>query len=136
VSPAAAGPQLLAPFPVVRIAGKFTKRGIQLRLFQVSVRDGMKVVIRCAPRKRCPFGRQSSVASNGAVEYVAHASKYIRVRRLEGRVLKAGIRLEVFITKPGMIGKYTRFKIRKAKPPRRVDRCLPPDSNKPIACPS
>jgi hypothetical protein len=119
----------------VRISGKFTSRGVLLRLFQVSVRDGMKVVIRCAPRRRCPFGRQSRTAAR-SIEYEVRAAKLIRIRRLEGRLLPAGIKLEVFITKPGMIGKYTRFKIRKSKPPRRTDRCLQPDSSKPVACPS
>jgi hypothetical protein len=138
VTPASvSGPQLLSPFPVVRIAGKFTTRGVLLRLFQVSVREGMKVVIRCAPRRRCPFGRQSRTAARGgSVEFLAYAAKFLRIRRLEGHILPAGIKLEVFITKPGMIGKYTRFKIRKARPPKRTDRCLPPNSSKPIACPS
>ena len=44
------------------------------------------------------------------------------------------MKLEVFVTKPGMIGKYTRFKIRKAKAPTRTDRCLMPGSNKPVRC--
>jgi hypothetical protein len=120
----------------VRIAGKFTHRGVLLRLFQVSVRDGMKIVIRCAPRRLCPFGRQRRMAASGSIEYEAHAAKYVRIRRLEGRLLPAGIKLEIFITKPGLIGKYTRFNVRKAKPPKRTDRCLPPNSSKPIACPS
>jgi hypothetical protein len=129
----ASGPLLLSPFPVVRIAGKFTSRGVLLRLFQISVREGMKVVIRCTPRKRCPFGRQARTAT---VELRAHAAKFLRIRKLEGHLLRAGIRLEVFITKPGMIGKYTRFKIRKSRPPKRTDRCLPPNSSKPMTCPS
>jgi hypothetical protein len=132
---AASGPSLLSPFPVVRISGKFTSRGVLLRLFQISVRDGMKVVIRCAPRRLCPFARHSRTATRG-LKYQVRSAKFIRVRRLERRLLRAGIKLEVFITKPGLIGKYTRFKIRKSKPPRRTDRCLPPNSSKPVACPS
>jgi hypothetical protein len=58
----------------------------------------------------------------------------LRIRTIENRFYRAGVKIEVFVTKPGMIGKYTRFKIRKAKAPARIDRCLMPGSNKPVRC--
>ena len=41
------------------------------------------------------------------------------MRTVEKRFYPAGVRLEAFVTKP-MIGKYTRFKIRKSKAPART----------------
>jgi hypothetical protein len=60
----------------------------------------------------------------------------VRVRRLEGRFLRTGTRLEVFVRKAAMIGKYTRFRIRSGKAPARLDRCLLSTGRRPIRCPS
>jgi hypothetical protein len=54
---------------------------------------------------------------------------------LERRLLAVGARIEVFVTKPGLIGRYARFKVRKAKPPARVDGCLSPGAESPAPCP-
>jgi hypothetical protein len=59
----------------------------------------------------------------------------VRVRRLE-RLLRPGVRIEVFVTKANVIGKYTRFRIRRGKPPARVDRCVRPGSSRPVRCPT
>jgi hypothetical protein len=48
----------------------------------------------------------------------------MRVRALRGRTLHAGVRLEVLIRKRDRIGKYTRFRVMRDRPPLRVDRCL------------
>ena len=55
--------------------------------------------------------------------------------RLE-RFLPGGVELRVFVSKKGMVGKYTRIRIRKVALPARVDRCLLPDSTKPTGCPA
>jgi hypothetical protein len=60
----------------------------------------------------------------------------VRFRKFERRLLRAGIKIEVFVTKPDTIGKYTRFRIRKRKPPLRWDACLMPRQVAPVACPS
>ncbi len=52
------------------------------------------------------------------------------------RFLRSGITLEVLISKPGLIGEYTRFAIRRGKLPQRVDMCLDPAAVKPLVCPS
>ena len=44
--------------------------------------------------------------------------------------------LEIRVSKGGEIGKYTRFTIRRNKPPARVDAVLSPAGSRPIACPS
>ena len=98
----ASGPSLINPFPVIRIAGTITRKGVRLRLFLVNAPSGSKIVVRCRGKK-CPFSRKS------------RAAKALRLRTVEKRFYPAGVKIEVFVTKPGMIGKYTRFKIRKAK---------------------
>jgi hypothetical protein len=60
----------------------------------------------------------------------------VRIRRLEGRLLRAGSVLRVFVSSVDDVGKYTRFRIRGGKPPLRRDRCILPDSLSPISCPS
>ena len=117
----ASGPSLINPFPVIRIAGTITRKGVRLRLFLVNAPAGSKIVVRCRGKK-CPFSKKS------------RAAKALRLRTIEKRFYPAGVKIEVFVTKPGMIGKYTRFKIRKAKAPTRTDRCLMPGSNKPVRC--
>jgi hypothetical protein len=43
--------------------------------------------------------------------------------------------VRIFVTKPGVIGKFTSIKIRGRKSPLRVDRCLMPGQMKPVKCP-
>ena len=56
-------------------------------------------------------------------------------RRFE-RSLRAGVKLEVKVYKPGLIGKYTSFRIRRSKLPARVDACLNPRTLKAMTCPT
>jgi len=55
------------------------------------------------------------------------------VRSFE-RHLRAGTLVEVFVTRPGLIGKYTRFRIRRRGAPARTDLCLVPGQRAPRAC--
>ena len=55
-------------------------------------------------------------------------------RRFE-RQLPPGVTLEVRVSKPGEIGKYTRLAIRRGKLPERVDMCLAPSGANPLVCP-
>jgi hypothetical protein len=59
----------------------------------------------------------------------------MRFPTLERR-LRKGVVIELVITAPGQIGKYTRFAIRSNAAPARRDLCLPPGSSKPVACPA
>ena len=52
------------------------------------------------------------------------------------RSLRAGVTLEIRVFKAGMIGKYTRFVVRRGKLPLRDDACLALAGVKPMACPS
>ncbi len=136
VSAVASGPRLLSPFPIVRITGTIRGSRTRLRRLTVAAPPGSTVVIRCRGRS-CPFGRQSRVIKSAArAKGTRPATQAVlRVRRFERRSLRAGTLIRVFVTKPGTIGKYTRFQTRNRKPPSRTDRCLMPGSRKAIDCP-
>jgi hypothetical protein len=57
------------------------------------------------------------------------------MRTLERRLLRAGVIVKVFVTRAGTVGKFTRFRVRRGKPPLRSDRCLLPGSSVPVQCP-
>jgi len=122
-------PKLLKPFPLIRISGMTTATGVRIDLLSVRTGHSTKVTIRCKGRhKGCPFKRRVVVARGK-----------VRRRHMPGfnrRHLRAGAVVEVFVTRPGAIGKYTRFKVRRLKPPTRVDSCTAVSVAKVKRCPS
>src|SRR5215216_1788349 len=116
---------LLSPFPVVRLAGRLTERGARIRLLSVRAPVCSTVTTRCRGRT-CPFRRKTKFAGR----------KLTRIRAIQGRTLSAGVRFEVLIRKRDRIGKYTRFRLRRARPPVRVDRCLRFGDTRGTPCPS
>jgi PKD repeat protein len=117
--------KFISPFPVVRLAGIVTARGVRIRVLSVRAPRKAKILVRCRGRG-CPARTQRARGRSRGV---------VRFRRFE-RSLRAGIRLEVLVTQAGRIGKYTRFQIRGRRPPGRVDLCLGPGGSKPRSCPS
>jgi PKD repeat protein len=127
--------QLLSPFPVVRLAGRIVRAGTTLRLFSIVAPSGARVVVVCRGHG-CPF-RSSARSAAAPRDGKANAPASLRIRKLERRLLKKGVRIAVYVTKPGTIGKYVLFKFRAMRPPVRIDRCLMPAApNKPVQCPS
>jgi hypothetical protein len=125
--------RLMSPFPVVRITGKVTRRGARIKRLTVRAPYGSTVGVRCRGRS-CPFHR-----SNRTLKLTGSAkapAKTIRVRKLEHQLLRNGASIKILVSKPGEIGKYTRFRIRGGKPPVRSDLCLTPGSTVPKECPS
>jgi chitodextrinase len=120
--PGPKGPFQMRPFPVVRIAGVVLPRGALIRILSVRGPRGMQVRVRCRGRS-CPVGSTS----------LTSARRLARLYRFERR-LAAGTKLEVFVRKPRMIGKYTSFLIRSGAPPKRVDLCLFPARRSPARC--
>ncbi|HTA33636.1 MAG TPA: PKD domain-containing protein [Solirubrobacteraceae bacterium] len=121
---------LMQPFPVVRIAGSYNVSGVKLRLLRVQqMPAGARVTVRCKGRG-CPL-RSASRLAVSTKQGVAQ----IEFKRFE-RWLSAGVSLEILVSKQGEIGKYTRFRVRRAKLPERVDMCLEAMGMKPLACPS
>jgi hypothetical protein len=115
--------RLMMPFPIVRIAGQLLQGGARVRLLVVTAPSGAAVVARCRGTG-CPL-RQLRRRSHG---------RPIRFRGLERR-LAARTRLEILVRQRGLVGKYTRFRIRGgARPPLRDDLCLPPGRRTPVSC--
>jgi hypothetical protein len=117
-------PELMKPFPIVRLAGTAFERGARITLLEVRGAPRQAcVTVRCSGRG-CPFKTRHRAATKGRV-------RLPRFRRL----LRPRARLQIFVRAPGVIGKYTAFRIRAAKRPLRTDRCLMPgNSTKPTRC--
>ena len=123
-------PLLLAPFPVVRVAGVAYAGGVRVRVLSVQQAPaGALVRVRCRGHG-CPAhgARKTTVAG-------PHGVQALVFRSFE-RFLRAGAVIEVFVTKPGTLGKYTRLRVRRGRLPERVDLCLDAAGVKPIACPA
>ena len=115
------GPRPMTPAPVVRLAGELTPSGARLRIMSVNAPKGARVRVACRGRG-CP--------SRSAVD---GAGRERRLHRFE-RKYRAGVKLVVRVTKPGRIGTYVLFTIRKGKAPRRDQRCLWPGEKAPRSC--
>jgi hypothetical protein len=134
---AVSGLPLLNPFPVVRISGLVRRRGVRLRLVEVKAPVGARVKVSCAGRRGCPFRRRvKQVRGSGGASGSVPASRLVRVRSFNGGFVRAGALVQVFVTKPGTIGKYTRLKIRRGRLPVRADRCVEPGAALPVRCPA
>lgn len=116
-------PAPLQPSPIVRLTTRGTPRGAQVLRLGVHAPPGSRVSVRCRGRS-CPVRAQ--------VRGV-RTPRPLRFRALERR-MRAGVVLEVRITAPQRIGKYTRFRLRRDKPPSRVDLCLQPGDADPTPC--
>jgi hypothetical protein len=123
----------MQPFPVVRIAGVQTRSGVNLNSLAAQAPRGARVTVSCRGRG-CPAKSETRMATSSRRKAWS-TSVEVAFRRFE-RSLRAGIVLEIRVSKPGTIGKYTRFSIRRSKLPVRSDACLASTEPKPIRCPS
>jgi hypothetical protein len=110
------------PFPIVRIAGRFKGKRTKLTRVLVNAPAGARIRIACKGRG-CPYKRK------------AVAVKLVRVRSLQ-RTYRPKATIEIRVTQPRKIGKYTRVQTRKGKAPLRIDRCLMPGKTRPVKCPA
>ncbi len=123
--PAAAQLELMSPFPIIRIVGRATRRGAAIRLLAVrNAPRGARVTVRCRGRG-CPMRSHRRWANFGRA----------RLRPLE-RLLSTGVLIRIYVTQPGKIGKYTSFRIRRARRPLRRDRCTQPGMAVARRCPA
>ena len=116
--------QFLTPFPIVRLTGRLTGAGVRIGALTVQAPAASKIEVRCRGRG-CPFGKRMTSSPS------SRPFGMTRIRSLAGRRLAAGSLVEVLVRKPGLVGKYTRFRVRRAKPPLRLDAFLPPGSDRP-----
>jgi hypothetical protein len=119
---------LMQPFPIVRLNSTGSRSTVRLGLLKVSAPAGARITVRCTGHS-CPSRSQSRVVS------ARLASRSIEFRRFE-RAFGVGSVLEIYVTKGGEVGKYTRFSVRRGRLPVRSDACLSGSSKKPIGCPS
>ena len=116
--------KLMSPFPIVRIAGRVTRRGARIRILSVRAPAGTGVLVRCR-RQRC--GRRSLQPAQGI-------DRPVRFRRFE-RNFRVGTVIEVLVGRPDLIGKFTSFRIRRNRRPIRRDLCLLPGALRGASCP-
>ncbi len=123
----------MQPFPIVRIVGFDTRDGVTVTRLTVLAPVGARITVNCRGR-RCPAKVQSRLAATRDRKRQAGAV-LLAFPRFE-RFLRAGTILEIRVSKPGTVGKYTKFVVRRGRLPVRSDECLDPANRKPIACPS
>jgi hypothetical protein len=129
-APPPAPPSVISPFPVVRLSGTISARGTRVRRFTVDAPPSVTIAILCRGRG-CPLRRQTRSAPVSA-----EAASVTWLRRFRHRLLRVGVVLKVFVTRPGSIGKYTRFRIRRGRLPARLDRCVMSSTTEPVPCPA
>jgi hypothetical protein len=108
------------PFPVVRIRGWLTRAGARVTLLTVRAPKGARIRVRCTGT-HCPKRRY------------AQATVLVHLKPYE-RILRAGVKLEISITRPGYVGKYTSIRLRRGKAPVRRDLCLYPGASRARVC--
>jgi hypothetical protein len=111
--------RLLRPFPVVRVKGTLVEGGASISVLRVQAPTSATVAVRCSG-PGCRLARRWFGT--------------VRVRPLE-RVLRAGARITIRVTRPARVGKYVRLVIRDGSAPKRRDACLLPWSSRPTPCP-
>jgi PKD repeat protein len=116
---------LMSPFPTVRLHGAISGSGTLVKRLVVSAPPGAAVEVRCSG-PGC--GRRAQRRG------VAGAARTLRFRRFERR-LRPRAALRVYVTKPGTVGKYSRFWFRRRRAPARRDLCVEPGRAKPVRCP-
>jgi PKD repeat protein len=120
----------ISPFPVVSMLAAVGQQGTTIQELVVKAPAGARVRVRCRGAG-CPF---RSFAQKAGTK--AHSARIVRIHRFGQHLLRPGTVIEIRVTARGEVGKYTRFVIRKGRPPKRVDRCLVPGSKRPVRCPS
>jgi hypothetical protein len=122
-------PNVISPFPIVRIVGRNMRRGVHLRLVAVRAPRRSAIKIRCAGA-RCP-----APLAHRAFTAFGRGASWVRFTRF-ARSFSAGVKLEIMVSRGGEIGAYTGFTVRRRGLPVRRDSCLGPVLHSPVACPA
>jgi hypothetical protein len=126
--------ELMQPFPIVRIAGSETSSGARVKLLSVQAPATTKVAVSCKG-SGCKIKAESRIAMASSKSRSRAGAITLAFPRFQ-RALRAGAVLQIRVSKPGEIGKFTSFTIRRNKLPVRVDACLLPSSSSPSPCPN
>ncbi len=123
---------LMRPFPVVRIVTTRTLGRVRLRILSVQAPVGASVSVSCTGRG-CPLRSMTRLVPRARARKSAAAP--LTFAGFE-RSLAPGIVLQIRVTQPGRIGKFTSFAIRRGRLPVRSDACLEAVNPKPVECPA
>jgi hypothetical protein len=86
-------------------------------------------------RLRCRGGRDRGCPFRAKTRHVRRTTRNVNLlRTLKRARLERGVVFELRITKPGFVGKRTRWTMRSPRVPKRTDRCLPPGSTRARRC--
>ena len=125
-------PPLLSPFPIIRIVGRTPRRGARITRLTVRAGAGTYVVSRCVGTgNRCRY-KQRVTRIPGTRGQI----RTIHMRAFE-RSFRAGVGvlLRIYVAGAGRTGKFTSFKIRSRRSPRRNDGCITGIVLRPVSCP-
>jgi hypothetical protein len=79
--------------------------------------------------------RTRAAGCSKALKRVVRKRRRLRFRGAE-RVLTAGTKLVIRVTKPGHLGVQVTYTMRAGNRPRRVDRCFTPGAKQTTRCPA
>jgi hypothetical protein len=125
----APAPNVISPFPIVRILGRDVRHGVHLRLLEVRAPRRSSIKVRCAGA-RCP-----APLRNRAFPASGRGASWVRFTRF-ARSFRGRVKLEVRVSRGSEIGAYTAFTVRRRGLPLRTDSCLDAGTRKPRACPA
>jgi len=120
----------MQPSPITRFVGEVRRTGAKVTLVTVKGPTASRLVTRCAPSSKCPYGQHARL-----IPGPEGSSRTVRIGALE-RSYRAGATLRVYVAKPGFVGRYTSFRIRRGKQPKRYDRCVLGLELEPVGCPA
>jgi hypothetical protein len=111
------------PLPVVTLQGTVTVKGtVDFTRVLIRAQRGSIVDVLCTGRA-CPLKRKAARMITSS----------LRLRELERR-LRAPMTLTIRIQRPGQLGKYLQYRIRRNKAPVRKDACLDQDTGEVRQC--
>jgi hypothetical protein len=116
-------PPLISPFPVVSLGGRLADGKTRVNFFSVQAPVCSSVSVTCTGRG-CPFKATTALVGHRA----------LRLRGVERR-FRAGDRVTVAVSRGGLVGKLTEFRMRREKPPLRTDKCVLPGASIGSKCP-
>jgi hypothetical protein len=123
---------LMQPFPVVSIAGSEGAVNVKITLLSVQAPIGASVTVGCSGGG-CPVNHRVTLRAGGVGNH--HSGAVLITFKRFQRTLRPGAVLQITVSQAGFIGKYTRFTIRRNRPPSRQDACVAPGTGKRMACP-
>jgi hypothetical protein len=123
--PKSPAPSLMKPFPTIRTAGNFNRERTLFTHVKVTGPAGARIEGRCTRvARKCHTNLT-----------ISKKRRAVRLKRLQRR-FKPKTVIRIRVTAPGVYGKYVVMKVRKGKPPTRIDRCVKPGTRKAVNCPS